>query len=73
MKCTDEQLLFCVFIINHLAKAINKPTSIVYKYLSESGILDEYIIGCYDTLHTLGKEYLIEDITGMLRDRGVAI
>ena len=73
MECTDEQLMFCVFIINQIAQAIKKPTFVVYKYLSESGVLDEYIIGCYDSLHTLGKEYLVDDITEMLRDRGVVI
>ena len=73
MRCNDEQLKFCIFIINQISNILNKPTAIVYKLLSESGVLDEYIIGCYDALHTLGREYLIEDITGMLRDRGIAI
>lgn len=73
MKCTDEQLVFAVFIINQVALAIKKPTSMVYKYLSESGVLDEYIISCYDSLHTLGREYLVDDIIGILQARGVAI
>lgn len=45
----------------------------VYRTLNTSGILDDYIITCYDTLHTLGKEYLIEDITEYAREKGVAI
>ena len=73
IECTDEQLRFCVFIINQISQAKNKPSDIVYNLLAESGILDDYIIGCYDTLHTLGREYLIEDITGFLHDRGFAI
>lgn len=35
----------------------------VYEILDSTGILDDYIIKCYDVLHTLGKEYLVEDIT----------
>ena len=73
MNCSDEQLKFSVYIINQIAQAIRKPTSDVYKYLSESGVLDEYIIGCYDSLHTLGREYLVDDVVELLRDRGVAI
>ena len=73
MKCTNEQLTFSVFIINQVARAIKKPSFIVYEYLSDSGVLDEYIIGCYDSLHTLGREYLVDDVIGILRDRGVAI
>jgi len=73
MSCSNEQLKFSVFIINLIAQDLNKPTSVVYKYLSVSGVLDDYIIGCYDSLHTLGKEYLIGDVTGLLNDRGVVL
>ena len=65
IKRNDDQLRFCVFIINQISKVKNKPSDVVYSFLAESGILDDYIIGCYDTLHTLGREYLIEDITGL--------
>jgi len=70
MNCTDEQLKFCVYIINQISQAIKKPTAVVFDFLAVSGVLDDYIIGCYDSLHTLGREYLIEDITGLLHDRG---
>ena len=73
IECNDEQLRFCVFIINQISQAKNKPSDVVYNLLAESGILDDYIISCYDTLHTLGSEYLIEDITGFLHDRGFEI
>jgi len=73
MNCNEEQLKFSVFIINKIAQAVKKPTTVVYKLLSESGVLDDYIINCYDALHTLGQEYLVEDITGLLHDRGVTI
>ena len=73
MSCNDDQLKFSIFIINQIAKAKKKPTNVVFKTLSETGVLDDYVINCYDMLHTLGKEYLVEDITGMLSDRGAAI
>jgi len=73
MSCSDAQLKFSIYIINQLAQALKKPTGVVYGLLSESGVLDDYIIGCYDSLHTLGREYLIDDITGLLHDRGVLI
>ena len=73
MSCNEEQLKFSVFIINQISQALQKPNAVVYKFLSESGVLDEYIINCYDSLHTLGREYLVEDITGLLHDRGVTI
>ena len=45
----------------------------VYKILNTTGILDNYIIRCYDVLHTQGKEYLVEDITEFVRKKGVLV
>jgi len=73
MTCSNEQLKFSVFIINQISQVSKKPSAVVFSFLAESGVLDDYIIGCYDSLHTLGREYLIEDITGLLHDRGVSI
>ena len=73
MSCDNDQLKFTVFIINQISQSIKKPTAFVYKCLAESGVLDDYIISCYDSLHTLGREYLLHDITGLLRERGVLI
>ena len=73
MSCNDEQLKFSVFIINQISQVVKKPTAVVYKLLAQSGVLDDYIINCYDSLHTLGREYLVDDIIGLLQDRGVTI
>ena len=63
-KCNDDQLKFSVFIINQISQLIHKSTATVYDLLNESGILDDYIINCYDSMRTLGREYLIDDIIG---------
>jgi len=73
MSCNDKQLKFSVYIINQIAQTFKKPTAVVYKLLSESGVLDDYIIECYDSLHTLGRDYLIDDVAGLLNDRGVIL
>jgi hypothetical protein len=31
----------------------------------------DYIVGCYDVLHTFGRLYLVEDITSLMRKKGV--
>ena len=45
----------------------------VYKILNSIGILDNYIIPCYDVLHTQEKEYLVEDIIEYAREKGVCV
>ena len=45
----------------------------IYEILNNTGILDDYIIKCYDVLHTLGEEYLVEDITSFFTERGIKL
>lgn len=64
---------FSIFVFYRLAERWNKSVPETYHILADSGVLDSYIIGCFDTLHTLGAEYLVDDITDLIRKRGIAI
>lgn len=57
-------------MVYNLSDRWNTPPADVYKIMNSLGILDGYIIEAYDVLHTLGKEYLVEDITDLVNDRG---
>lgn len=70
-SCNKKELEFSVFIINKLSDYLKKPVCDIYKILKDSNILEDYIIGCYDVLHTLGSEYLMEDITYVIKERGI--
>ena len=66
-----EQLDFITFCVGSLADALNWSASRVYGSLRSSGLLDNYILPCYDVLHTFGKDYIVEDLTEALREKGV--
>lgn len=69
---TKEQSFFAVFCIESLAAELKIPGEEVYKLLTEkSDILDNYIIRCYDALHTQGREWLVEDLTDYMKREGV--
>ena len=68
-----KELTFVVFILHALGQHWNMTTPEVYEILNTTGILDDYIIKCYDVLHTLGKEYLVEDITEFVREKGMDV
>lgn len=68
-----KELKFVVFILHVLGQHWNMTTPEVYEILNTTGILDDYIIKCYDVLHTLGKEYLVEDITEFVREKGIDV
>ena len=69
----EKELDFSVFLLYSLANKWKKTPADVYQILDSTGILDSYIIPCYDTLHTQGKEYLVEDITEYAREKGVCV
>ena len=71
--CTKKELTFSVFLIHNLAEKWRKKPAEVYKILDDSQILDDYIIKCYDSLHTLGKDYLIKDITEFAIEKGIQL
>lgn len=71
--CKEKELDFSIFMLYSLANKWKKTPSAVYKILNTTGILDNYIIACYDVLHTQGKEYLVEDITDYVQEKGVAL
>ena len=68
-----KELTFVGFILYVLGQHWNMTTPEVYDILNSTGILDDYIIKCYDVLHTLGKEYLVEDITEFVREKGMDV
>jgi hypothetical protein len=67
---TSEHLYFITFCVGNLSEALHKSASQVYGALRSSGVLNDYIIPCYDVLHTFSKEYIIDDLTEVLRERG---
>ena len=67
---TRNEIEFTVFLIHRLSRAWNKTVPETYRILSESNILGEYILPCYDVLHTQGESYLINDITAFAQERG---
>ena len=62
----NNQLTFVVFILNKFAWASKLPISEVYRRLDSLHILDDYIIKHYDVLHTLGEDYLMEDLSELI-------
>ena len=65
-----DHLEFITFCVGSLEESLGKSASQVYNALRSSGGLNGYIIPCYDTLHTFSKEYLVEELTEVLREKG---
>ena len=69
-----RELEFAIFCIENTADYLGLNGGDVYKLLTEgSDILDNYIIPCFDALHTQGKEYIVNDIVEVMREKGLTV
>ena len=66
----EYQLDFITYCVGNLSDRLNISASKAYKMLRSSGVLNDYIVPCYDVLHTFGKDYIIDDLITMLKKRG---
>ena len=62
---------FVTYCIGNLSRRLGLNARDVYERLKTSGILNGYIVPSYDVLHTFGKEYLMEDLSDYMREKGV--
>ncbi len=69
-----KALEFAVFCIENVAKKLEVDGTAAYDMLAaQTDILQNYIIPCYDVLHTQGKEYIVNDLIDMLKAKGVSL
>ena len=69
---TPRVLEFVVFCIEGVAAHLGLTSGEVYQRLAvKSDILPQYIAPSYDTLHTQGKDYIVNDICEVMAERGV--
>lgn len=73
MQLIDKHIAFIAYIINALANKHHISPSAIYRKLTQVNCIEKYLIPNYDTLHTLGEEYLTDDIEQYLKNRGVVI
>ena len=66
-----EILNFTTFCVDNLADSLKMIASKVYGFLRTSGILNSYLIPGYDVLHTVSKEYIVEDLIQCMKEKGV--
>ena len=71
-EMTPEQAFFAVFCIESLADSLGTTGDKIYIMLTEdSDILDSYIVPHYESLHTQGKDYIVQELQELMQSRGV--
>ena len=71
-RSNAKELEFCVFCIENIATRLGINPKEVYTMIAEqSDILNDYIVPEYEMLHTQGKDYIVDDIIEVMKERGI--
>lgn len=70
----DKHILeFVTFAIGSIAEKAHKSPSEIYKLCKQLNIIDGYLIPAYDVLHTFGRQYLVNDLLDLIKEKGVKL
>ena len=68
----EKTLEFAIFCVESLSEKLNIDAEKIYSSLRfDSDILDNYIIGCYEALHSQSKDYIVNDLIEVMKMKGV--
>ena len=69
-----NELEFVVFCIENVARKLGVDARKIYQAFAEkSDILNGYIVPEYEMLHTQSREYIVEDLLELMKEKGVAV
>lgn len=68
-----DEMEFVVYMIHACSAKWNKSPSEIYRLMKETGCISDYLVPHYEVLSTMGTPYLVDDIEGYLKLRGLTI
>lgn len=70
----SRELEFAVFCIENVAANLGVDAELVYKAFTEkSDILNGYIVPEYEVLHTQSRDYIVNGLVDVMKERGVEV
>ena len=70
----SRELEFAVFCIENVAAKLGVGAERVYRAFTEKGdILHGYIVPEYEILHTQSREYIVDDLLDVMKERGIEV
>ena len=71
---TSDELEFAGFCFDYVAAKLGVDAERVYQAFTEqSDILNGYIVPEYEVLHTQSREYIVDDLLDVMKERGVKV
>lgn len=69
-----SELEFAVFCIENVAAKLGVDAERVYQaFMEKSDILNGYVVPEYEMLHTQSREYIVDDLLDVMKERKVEV
>ena len=70
----SNELEFAVFCIENVAAKLGVDAECVYQaFTQKSDIFNGYIVPEYEVLHTQSREYIVDDLFDMMKEKEVEV
>ena len=69
METTDRATEFVVFCIENTAMRLGISGDILYKEMKRLNAIEEFLYPSYPTLHTQGKDYIVDEVLTYLKQK----
>lgn len=70
----SSELEFVIFCIESVAIKLGVDAEQVYKaFTKKSDILNGYIVPEYEVLHTQSRDYIVEELLDVMKEKGVEV
>lgn len=64
---TELRLAFVSSCIEGASARLHEPVEVVYQRMKRVGLIENYLMECYDTLHTQSREVVTDDVVECLK------
>ncbi|NPD81172.1 DUF3791 domain-containing protein [Prevotella sp. PINT] len=66
----QEHVEYITAVIGTLSLMLGVSSSCIYNRINAAGVIDDYLVKCYDVLHTFSLEYVAQDIIEIMKRKG---
>lgn len=66
-----EELNFTIYCVGIVAESLGCDARDVYRLMRQGNIIMGYIVPCFDVLHTFSRDYIVDDLTRLMKKKGL--
>ncbi|MCQ2243069.1 MAG: DUF3791 domain-containing protein [Bacteroidaceae bacterium] len=67
----NDDLNFTIYCVGIMAESLGCDARDVYRLMQKGDIIMGYIVPCFDVLHSFSREYIIDDLTQLMKKKGL--